>query len=158
MADFIYTRATSSIATGTWDFSSATPDIRAALVTTNTTLDTEPDIATVAGATTEGELTTSGYTANGIALTSEAANEDAANNRTEFDAADITYSSLATATSNVQAVVVYAFISAFITTSIPIAWVESGFNPTTGIPTNGGDIVVSWNAQGIIQFTSPNAP
>ncbi len=158
MADFVYTHATQQIATAQWDLSSGTPDVRFALVMTNTTLDTEPDVANMTAASTVDEFDGSNYSANGIAATNEAVSEDATNNRAEFTADNITFSAISAGTRLIQAVVAYAFDTAFITSSIPIAWIETGFNPTTGIAANGGDVAITWNAQGIIQLTSPNAP
>ena len=116
-------------------------------------------MATTGGITTDDEFDGGNYTANGVALASEAAASDAANNRTEFDAADITYASVSVGTRNILGLVLYDFVSTFSAgTGVPIAHIDSGFSTSTGIPANGGDIIVAWNAQGIIQFTSPTAP
>lgn len=147
MTSFIYNEAKKQLATGGIDFSSA--DIRVLLVMTNTTADTEDDVNTFAGFTTLDELDGSGYSSGGSALSGEAVNEDASNNRAEFDATDLTFSSIGVGTRQVQAAIVYKFITD-LNSSIPIAYIDTG-----GFPfwTNGGNISFTWNAEGIIQIS-----
>jgi hypothetical protein len=149
MASFVTDNAKEQILLGTWDFSSGTPDIRVALMMTNTTCDIEKDKATNAGYTTLDEFDGSGYSSGGVALTSEAVSEDGANNRAEFDAADVTFSSVGAGTRQIAGALLYAFVTNF-NSSVPIAWIDTGGFPVTA---NGGDILISWNAEGILQAT-----
>jgi len=147
MASHVYDNAKEQLLLGTIDFS--TDDIRVALLMTNTTADTEKSAATVAGFTTDDDFDGSGYTAGGAALAGEAVSEDGANNRGEFDATDLTFSSLGAGTRNIQGALVYKFVTSF-SASIPIAWIDTGGFPVTA---NGGDITITWNAEGILQLT-----
>jgi hypothetical protein len=65
-----------------------------------------------------------------------------------FDAADITFTAVATPTS-IEALVIYRHNSGANTTWYLVSLLESDF--ITGLPVtpNGGDIVVVWNATGI---------
>jgi len=146
MASHVYDNAKEQLLLGTLDFS--TDDIRVALLMTNTTADTEKSAATNAGFTTLDEFDGSGYSAGGSALAGEAVTEDGANNRGEFDATDLTFSSVGAGTRSIDGALVYKFVTNF-NSSIPIAWID--FSPD--IVANGGDITIQWNAEGIIQLT-----
>lgn len=145
MASFIYNEAKKQFASGGINLTTA--DIRVILVMTNTTADTEDDVNTISGFSTLDEMDGANY-ARG-ALSGEAVNEDATNNRAEFDATDYTFSSLGAGTRQVQAAVIYAHVTND-ADSIPIAYIDTGGFPFTA---NGGDVVIQWNAEGIIQFS-----
>lgn len=147
MASFVYDNAKEQILLGAIDFSS--DDIRIALLMTNTTADTEKDKATVGDFTTVDDFDGSGYTAGGAALVGEAVAEDNPNNRAEFDANNLTFSSLGAGTRDIQGHLIYKFVTNF-NSSLPIAWVDTGGYPVTA---NGGDIVINHNAEGILQAT-----
>ena len=152
MANFVYTQAAAELLKGTLDFDLPN-DIRVFLAMTNTTCDTERDVTTNAGFTTLDEFDGSGYTAGGGAngtLANEAVNVDTGNDRGEFDADDITFSSIGAGTRAIQGCIVYKFISNF-NGSLPIAWIEDGGFPFTA---NGGNLIIAWNTQGIIQATT----
>jgi hypothetical protein len=149
MADFVYNEAKRAIAEGEIDFGSGGSDLRVLLVMTNTTADTEDDKNTFAGFTTLDEFDGANYTTGGLALQSEAVNEDAANNRAEFDAADITFSGIGAGTRNIQAAILYKWTTN-VNSSMPIAYIDSGGFP---IAANGGDLTMQWNAEGILNFT-----
>ncbi len=148
MANFVYNEFKRAVAEGEIDLN-ATDDIRVMLVMTNTTCDTEDDANTFAGFTTIDEFDGTGYTTNGAALTSEVVNEDAPNDRAEFDADNVTWSSVSAGTRDIQAAVVYKWITAQ-SSSMPICYIDTGGFPITP---NGGDITIEWNAEGILQFT-----
>ena len=146
MASFVYTRAKLQIARG--EIIMHSQDIRAMLVKTsgNTTTDTEEDITLMNGFATLGELVATNYVRK--ALANEATNEDTGNDRAEFDADDIVWSSLGGETNDtIGALLVYKHVTND-TDSIPIAYIE-----LTDTTTNGGDITVAWNVEGIIQLT-----
>ena len=146
MASLVYTRAKKNIADGTIDLD--THDIRVMLlkVAASTSCDTEGDVATISAFTTLGELVATNYVRK--ALANEAVNEDTVNDRAEFDADDVTWTALGGATNDtIGAALVYKFVTAD-ADSIPIAYIE-----LTDTPTNGGDITLQWNSEGIIQLT-----
>jgi len=147
MASFVYDNAKEQILLGTIDFS--TDDMRVALLMTNTTADTEKDKATIAGFTTVDDFDGAGYSAGGSALAGEAVAEDGANNRAEFDATNLTFSSLGAGTRQIAGALLYKFVTDF-NSSLPVAWIDSGGFPITA---NGGDITLQWNAEGILQAT-----
>ena len=151
MANFAYTKAKADLMKGTLDLCGAGADVRVALVMTNTTFDTEQDLATIGAASTPDFFDGACYAAGGNALTGETVNTDCANNRAEFDACDLTFTTLGAGTRNIQAMVIYKFCTN-LCCSIPLYFVDSGFG-CCGTPANGGNIVISWNAQGIAQVT-----
>lgn len=152
MASFVYTKRFTELLNGDLDF--AADDIRAILVDSGTTLDTEEDIDTFAGATTIGEITATNYSSGGAALASEAVNEDLPNDRAEFDAADLTWSSLGGATNDtIQAIVIYKWITN-LNSSKPIAYLDSAKISQLPLTTNGGDVTFQWNAEGILQLAN----
>lgn len=149
MANFVYNIAKKGLVDGTIDLDTAGDDIRILLLQAAT--DEDPDDATVqavlarAGTT---ELTSTGYARQ--ALAGEATTNDTANDRAEFDATDVTFSSVSQASSEtVIGYVIYKFVTAD-SDSIPILFVDTA----TGIPLtpNGSDITITWDAEGILQL------
>ena len=145
MADFCYTRAKRDIALGDIHFD--TDDMRVALIMTNTTADTEKDKTFMDQFTTLDEFDGAGYSRG--ALNNEAVNEDTANDRAEFDADNLTFSGISAGTRNIQGAIVYKHVTND-ANSVPILWIDTGGFPFTA---NGGDLVLSWNAEGICQVT-----
>jgi len=146
MASFVYTRAKKNIGDGTIDLD--THDIRVLLlkVAASTSCDTEADAATISAFTTLGELVATNYARKAFA--NEAVNEDTANDRAEFDADDVVWTALGGATNDtIGAALVYKHVTAD-ADSIPIAYID-----LTDTPTNGGDITLQWNVEGIVQLT-----
>ena len=146
MASFLYTHAAAEILRGHIEFDA--DDIRCLLVMTNTTADTELD--DFSEVTTLDEMDGANYSSPGIALTSEAVTDDDANDRGEFDATDITWSSLGAGTRNVQAAIVYLFVTN-LNGSMPIAYIDTGGFPFAA---TGSDITIQWNAEGILQLAT----
>jgi hypothetical protein len=147
MANFVYTEACRAIMEGELDLN-ATDDIRVMLQMTNTTFDTEKDITTLGGIVgTDDEFDGSGYSAGGQALAGEVVNKDDANDRAEFDATNLTWSSVSAGTRQIAGFVVFKFITSY-ALSMPLAWIDTGGFPFTP---GGGDITIQWNAEGIIQ-------
>lgn len=88
-----------------------------------------------------GEISASGYTAGGATLGSLAVAQDDANNRASWDAADVTWTSLATAT--ITAAAIY---DDTVTTPVAdpiVCFIEIATN------SNGGNYTLQWNANGI---------
>lgn len=147
MANFAYTNFKRGLMAGEFDL--ASDDIRVLLVMTNTTADTEKDVATFGDFTTLDEFDGANYTSLGIALTGEAVTADDANDRGEFDAVDVDFPALGPGTRQIQAGIAYKFVTD-LASSIPLAYIDSGGFPLTGI---GGNVLVTWNEQGILQTT-----
>lgn len=145
MSNFVYNEAKKQFLTGGIDLS--TDDIRVILVMTNTTADTEDDKNTISGFTTLDEMDGSGYSRQ--ALTSEAVNEDAANDRAEFDAADPTFASLGAGTRQVAGAIIYQHVTND-ADSIPICWIDTNGFPFTA---DGTNFTLQFNAEGILQAT-----
>lgn len=146
MAHVKYHVAKEAFLKGTIDLS--TDDIRAALVMTGTTCDTENDgIATCANFTTADEFDGVGYTSGGVALTGEAVAIDTTNDRAEFDAADVTGLSYANGTRQIAGILLIKFNTTF-ADSMPIAYIDSG-----GFPVNGASLgSIVWNQEGVLQL------
>lgn len=152
MANFVYTNAKKALMEGDIDLD-GTDDIRVLLAMSNTTMDTEEDILNInagqsGGPTTLDEMDGASYVRKELA--SEAVTADNANDEAQFDAADVTWSTLGAGTRDVQGAVVYKFTSTNDSLNVPIAWIEDGGFPITA---NGGDLTIQWNAEGILKLT-----
>lgn len=155
MANFVYNDFKHDLGTGDVDFSS--DDFRVMFVMTNTTvgpLDTDnsgtdaQDVLTIGGFDDTDEYDGSGHASGGIALTGETYAKDAANNRSEFDADDVVFSSLGAGTRQAQAALLYKFISD-LASSQPVAYYDTGGFPFSG---SGSDVTIQWNAEGVLQI------
>ncbi len=144
MASFVYNEAKRALAAGEIDLD--TDDIRVALVMSNTTADTEDDVNLMNGFSTLDEMDGANYVRK--ALASEAINEDAGNDRAEFDADNVTWTALGAGTREVTGMIVYKHVTDD-TDSVPPAYIDSGGFPFTA---GGGDVTINWNVEGIIQL------
>lgn len=142
---FAYTRAKAKLISGDIDLN--THDIRALLVMTNTTADTEEDTEFISGVATLDEMNGANYARQ--ALANEAVAADLVNNRGEFDADDITFTSLGVGTRQVAAVVIFRFVTNDADSPL-IGYIDTGGFP---LWTNGGNLSIQWNAEGILQAT-----
>lgn len=148
MASFAFTDFKRGLMKDAIDLSAA--DIRAVLVMTNTTFDTEEDIATNGAATTPDYYDGANHdSTNGHAFTGEAVAADNTNNRGEFDVADLTFTALGAGTRQAQALLVFRWITN-IGSSKPMALIDSGGFPFSG---NGGNVTITINVEGLIQTT-----
>jgi len=121
-------------------------DIRARLVMSNTTCDTENDgIVYLADYTTIDVCDSAGYADE--ELDNEAVNKDDANDRAEFDADDSTWLALAVCTRQVVGYVLYKFVTND-ADSLPIAYIEFAAAKTP----DGSNFVIQHNAEGILQL------
>lgn len=119
----------------------------------------DPDeefIAGVLGAGDGVEVTSTGYTggfggAGRLTLASKTLAVDQANDRAEFDAADITWTSISQAASETWS----ALMMVKEITNDAASPVIHKIDTATGLPLtpNGSDITVTWNAEGILQWT-----
>lgn len=99
----------------------------------------------------DGELTGTGYTSGfgnsgRKTLASKTIVTDKANNRSEFDCADITWTAINAGTA-AQATVLKEITND--AASVTIANIDGGFP----VVTNGGDFTIQVNAEGLIQLT-----
>jgi len=124
-------------------------DIRAILVMTNTTADTENDAKVYVGdLTTLDECDATGYSRQ--ALANEAVNKDDANDRAEFDADDASFAGLSgDATRDYQGVVLYKHVTNDADSPL-IAFIEFSNQPLAKEATQ---VDVPWNAEGILQLS-----
>ena len=146
MANIVYNKGLQGILNG--DFDLLTSNIRVALVTSSYTANKDDDFYDDGGANDviDHELSGTGYTAKGELLGTKAVTMDDANDRAEFDAANSVWSGINAGTA--AAAVVY-YDSGVATTSHLIAYIDQGGFP---IVTNGGDLTINWNAEGILQI------
>lgn len=122
-------------------------DIRAALLMTNTTADTDKDsINFVADIGTLDECNASGYAR--VALANEASNVDNTNDRGEFDADDISFTGLGgNASRAFQGILIYKHVNND-SDSIPIAFIDF----PTDLAATATQANVTFNAEGILQL------
>jgi len=144
MANFAYTHGKTKLMNGSIDLSS--DDIRVLLVSSDTTADTEEDKEFVDNLTTLDEFDGANYVRK--ALASEAVAADEANDRGEFDADNVTWTALGAGTRELTGIVVFMHVTND-TDSPLIAYIHDDLPITPG----GGDVTISWNAEGILQIT-----
>ncbi len=142
---FWYTRASQDIGRGLIDFREAGADIRAIIVMTNTTADTERDVATISAFTTLDEMDGAAYVRK--ALANQVWNEDQPNDRSEFDADDVTWTALGAGTRSMAGIIIYRHVTDD-TDSVPICYIDTGGFP---LAATGTDFIAQWNAEGIAQ-------
>jgi hypothetical protein len=146
MASFLYNRGKKEILDGTIDLVNDT--LKAMLVTSSYSANPDDDFASAPAA---AELSGTGY-ASGFAgagrktLASKSITEDDTNNRAEFTAANLQWTGIDAGTA--AAVVLYKHLTND-GASVLIAYIDTGGFPKT---TNGGDLNINWNAEGIFQF------
>lgn len=147
MASFVFTEAKRAILAGDLDFDAA--DMRVLMVMTNTTANTQEDVTTIGAITTLDELNGTGYSAGGAALAGESVAANNGSNLGFFDAVDLTFTAIGAGTRSIQAAILYKFVTS-VSLSMPVAYIDTGGFPFAA---NGGDIVFTWNAGGILQAT-----
>jgi len=152
MASFWYNTAKKEIMDGTIDLLANT--IKVMLVTSSYVANADNDVVDAAGANDpiDHELTGTGYVAGwGGAgrktLASKTIVVDKANDRSEFDAADLQWALINAGIA--AAAIIIKEGGANDTTSRLIAYIDTGGFP---ISTNGGNLDVTWNAEGILQL------
>ena len=87
-------------------------------------------------------------------LTSRTVSVNDGNNRSEFDAADITISSLPGGTNNVDGILVYWVPTGSLgdSANIPLIYFDLA-GASADFMGNGGDITIQFNANGVVQVT-----
>lgn len=123
------------------DFPSDT--IRALLV--DSTFNGDANDEFVADPTTLGELTGTGYVRKDLASKTNAI--DTPNARAEWDAADLSWTGIDAGTA--AGLLLFKFVTNDAASPI-IAFIDTGGFPVT---TNGGDLGVQWNTEGILHIS-----
>lgn len=136
MISFLYNAGKAALLRGDIDLENDT--IKVALITSDYSPDKDAhdhfdDIT--------NEVSGTGYTAGGTTLASKVVNQDDANDRAEFDAADTTWSS---STITARAAVIYHDMGNPSTSTL-IAYVDFGQDYSS----SGTDFTIEWNAEGI---------
>jgi hypothetical protein len=146
MASAVPNSAKANIMNGTLDLD--TNDVRARLVMTNTTCDTEVDaIANLAAYTTIDPANATGYA--DVQLTESVAADDS-NNLGKFDATDISFSGLGgDAARAYQGVLIYKYVDGTNANDIPVCYVDF---PST-VPATATQVNVTWAANGILSVS-----
>lgn len=143
MASQIFNVAKAGLLSGAIDLDSNT--IKAALLMTNTTADTDNDaISFVGDFGTLDECDAAGYAR--VSLGSKVVNQDNTNDRGAFDAADSSFTGLGgDATRDIQGVLIYKHVTND-ADSIPIAFIDF----TSDIPKTATQIDIPWASAGIL--------
>jgi len=153
MANAMYTRGISKIMDGTLNLDTAT--LKVMLVDSGYTFDKDHDFISSGAGTPGGEeLSGTGYTAGfGGAGRKTIANTavaiDDTNNRAELDGDDVAWTAINAGTAAAAIIVVEVTND---TDSYLVAYIDTA-SPAFPIVTNGGDVTIQWNAEGIIQGT-----
>ncbi len=128
-----------------------TGDVRAALVMSNTTADTEVDAEFISSFTTLDEYDGAAYAR--VALTSEAFAADLANDRFEFTSAAITFSGIGVGTRQAVGLLLYLHVTND-ADSKPLMYIDGTGFPFDG---NGSDVVLTPDAAAGIAYIRNNA-
>jgi hypothetical protein len=153
VASFVYNKAAQEMADGTIDL--LTDTIKTMLVTSQYSAARTDLVVDNGGANdpVDAEINVTGYTrgwggAGRKSLASKSVVVDQSNNRAEFSAGNLTWTALGTGATIAAMVLVKEGVSND-TTSRLIAYLD-----VTDTPTNGGDIAFTFDAEGIIQFST----
>lgn len=147
MADFTYLACKKLAGNGGLDWANDTIKVLICMTNTDADEESQKDDADFLTDLTLDEYDGANYARKTLA--SLAWTKDGANDRYEGDAADVTWSSLGVGTRQAQAMIVYLHGTGD-SDSIPLRYIDTGGFPFDG---NGGDVTVTWNAQGILQAT-----
>ena len=134
----VYNKGIAEIMNGGIDL--LTDTIKVGLVTSAYTANKDDDFWSTPEAS---ELSGTGYTAGGKTLSSKAINLDDTNDRAEFDAGDVTWTAINAGTA--AAAVIYKSTGTASTSPL-IVHINTGGFP---VATNGGDVTIQWNSEGI---------
>lgn len=144
MASNVKNIAKSRLMKADMDLDEAGDDMRLFLLMTNTTFDTDLDTDNTSGFTLD-EMDGTNYAR--VALANQAVSTDDANDRAEFDADDVAFTSLGNGTRQVQGAGIHEFITND-AGSFPLCWVEF----TATVNPGGSNFTIQWNAEGIFQI------
>lgn len=145
MASNVKNIAKSRLMSALMDLDEAGDDMRAFICMTNTTFDTDIDTDNT-GSYTLDEMDGTNYARK--TLDNQAVSTDDANDRAEFDADDLAWTSLGNGTRQMQGLGVHEFITND-AGSFPLCWVEFAATINPG----GSNFTIQFNAEGIFQIT-----
>ncbi len=156
MASFWYHRAGRDTAKGDVDLDTA--PVTAVLVGTDTTISAGgangADAATVSLFTGLNEYTGANYARKNMISSDGTITQDDANNRTEWDSADVVYTALGSDPGSCGGILLYLGSSTGADSdNVPLAYLD--ITPFDG---NSGNVSIQWHAQGILQYVNTNAP
>ncbi len=146
MANFWYLEGLLALAKGDIDLEDDV--LRALLVMTNTTADTDTTAKFVGDFGTLDEHDGAAYARQTVVHTAPAI--DAPNSRVEVAATASVWSSLGAGTRDAQAAVLFKFVTNDADSPVLVYYDSGGF-PFTA---SGADFTVNWNAEGIVQLKS----
>ncbi len=154
MANFAYNTGTKELWDTTQTIDLIVDDIIAMLCTASYVANRDDDLIDAGGANDaiDHELTGTGYTAGHgnsgrKTLASKTITVDKPNDRTLFDAADITWTAIDAGVA--AQMIIHKKGAADDTTARPITKIDDGGLPIT---TNGGDLTFTFNVEGILQL------
>lgn len=152
MASLVYNRAKNGMWGGNGAAISLLSDtIKVMLVTSAYTANPDHDYITASGAGTN-EIVATNYTgafggAGRKTLASKTLTEDDTNDRSVFDAADVTWTSIGGATNATIAAAILVKEGTSDADSQLLVYID-----IADTATNGGDITIQWNANGIFYY------
>jgi hypothetical protein len=149
MANFVFTVITDLLAKGQLDLREAGSDLRLILLGGTSTVGTQPDVTTLAGFTTLGEVTGTGYSRK--VLANQTVTKNNISNSADCDCDDVVYDALSAGT--LVGALIYLHVTND-TDSVPLVFMDQGFPMIT----NGGPITLRVNTSGFLQIVSPDAP
>lgn len=151
MADGVYNNLKHGLAAGTIDLAADT--LKVMLVTSGYTFNADHDFLDEGGANdlTDHEISVTGYTpgfggAGRKTLASKTFTENDTNDRGEFDAADLVWTTLGSGATIDAAVVIKEITND--AASVPLIYFD-----LTATPTNGGDFTLSFSSTGLLHLT-----
>jgi hypothetical protein len=155
MANSWYTRGLGAIMNGSLNLDTDT--LKVVLVDSGYTFDKDHDFISSGAGTVGGEeLSGTGYTAGfGGAGRKTIANTtvsfDDTNNRAELDGDNVVWTAINAGTAKAAIIVKEVTSDA---DSILIAYIDTvSSGPTFPVATNGGDLTIAWDAEGILQLS-----
>ena len=149
MASVVYNRAKQMFMSGQIDLTSTT-SLKVLLLESTASTPDNPDHSSLASFNAD-EFSDTNYTgghagAGRKAVSSLTVTRDDANDRSDFDLADITWTALG-GTNNAVAGVLFQEMAAD-TTSVPIVYIDFA-----DVLTNGGDFVLQFDASGLLRLS-----
>lgn len=159
MASFWYPNALAQALKAGLDMDGAGADVRALLLSTNTTADTERDSAFVADIGTLDEYDGANYARKSLAgevVTSDPSGASG-KGRAYFDATDLTeaqsnyWANLGAGTRSIAGILLIKFVTND-ADSVPLLWIDNA--PQLPFNGNGGKVEVTWDALGVAEIAN----
>lgn len=155
MANFVYNAAATRVLNGALNLSTAT--LKMMLVTSSYTANRDDEFVSAASA---AEISATNYTggfggAGRKTLTGQTVTKDNTNDRAELDVNDVTWTALGGASNATIAAILVIKEN----TNDADSWLVAYYDTVTGTPslpftTNGGDLTLNINVEGLIQLST----